>query len=145
MLEGGTAERRIGRGSVVGDDGVIDASASSPRAAPAYGPAPDRAATPASHGGPGRAAMPASSAGPDSAARAGGQRRRRGCKGVAQAAAALGVVAERFERYADKALGSRLEDERERPQSGRSTKSPDSPTTARGSAPKVDAELDVFS
>jgi Recombination directionality factor-like len=143
VLEGRPADRRFAGGSVVGDDGVIDASASSPRAAPAYGPAPDRAATPASHGGPGRAAMPASGARPAA------QREQAGNGGdeaarVAQAAAALGVVAERFERYADKRWGRGWKMNA----NGRK-RALDEVTgfadDGEGFRAKVDAELDVFS
>ncbi len=104
VLEGGPADRGSGYASVVGDDGVIEAPASSLRAAPALAPASDRAAAPASVGGPGRPAMPARSARTEpqrEPAPNGGDEASR----VAQAAAALGVVAERFERYADKRWG----------------------------------------
>ena len=104
VLEGRPADRRFAGGSVVGDDGVIEAPASSPRSAPSQGQASDRGAAPASVGGPGRAAMPARSARSEPP-----REQAPNCSDeasrVAQAAEALGVVAERFERYADKRWG----------------------------------------
>jgi hypothetical protein len=104
VLEGRPAERGFDRGSGGRDDGATEGPAFSPRAASSAGPASDRAAEPTSAGSSGRPAAAARSArtepqreqalnGGDDAVR------------VSQAAAALGVGAERFERYAEKRWG----------------------------------------
>jgi hypothetical protein len=104
VLEGGPAEPGFRRESGGGDEGVIEAAPPAPRAASSAGPAFERAAAPASAGSSGRTPPLARSARTEpqhESAPNGGDEAAR----VSQAAAALGVAAERFENYAEKRWG----------------------------------------
>jgi hypothetical protein len=142
VLEGGTAERGFGRGPGVGDDGVIEAPAPAPRPASASVSAAERPAAP-SGGGATRPAMLARNVRTEperEQAPNGGDETAR----VAQAAAALGVVAERFERYAEKRWGRGWKMNA----NGRKRALDEVAGFAEdgeGFRAKVDAELDVFS
>jgi hypothetical protein len=104
VLEGGPAEPGFRRESGGGDEGVFEAPTIAPRAASSDGPASGDAAAPISAGGSGRPAMPVRRARTEPQREQvpnGGEEASR----VSQAAAALGVAAERFEHYAEKRWG----------------------------------------
>ena len=145
VLEGGPGGRGFDRGAASGDDGVIEvpAPAPAPRAASAPGSAVERPAAPPSGGSANRPAMPTRNARPEpqrEQAPKGGEEAAR----VALAAEALGVVAERFERYAEKRWGRGWKMNA----NGRK-RALDEVTgfadDGEGFRAKVDAELDVFS
>jgi hypothetical protein len=143
VLEGGLGERGLDRGTAVGDDGVIEAPASAQRPAAGTGPLAERLAAPPSGGSATRPAAPARSARPEpqrEAAPAAGDEAAR----VAQAAQALGVAAERFERYAEKRWGRgwKMNANGRRRALDEVTGFADD---GEGFRAKVDAELDVFS
>jgi hypothetical protein len=143
VLEGGHAESSSDRGSIGGDDGVVETPPTAPRAASDPGSASDWSTPSACAGSSTRPAMPAQRARPepqrvatpgtgDDAAR------------VAQAAEALGIAAERFERYADKRWGRGWKmnaNGRRRALDEVNGFADD----GEGFRAKVDAELDVFS
>ena len=143
VLEGVPEGSGIEAGSTIGDRGVIEVSAPEPKAGTAPVVAAGQSARAAAAGASPRPATPAGGAqseprreGPaiagDEAAR------------VAQAAATLGVIAERFERYAEKRWGRGWKMNA----NGRK-RALDEITgfvdDGEGFRAKVDAELDVFS
>ena len=142
VLEGGTAERACGRG-VAGDDGVIEVTAPASRPASDFGPVAERPAAPPPNGRATGPTMPARNTRPEpqrEAAPGAGDDAAR----VSQAAEALGVAGERFERYAEKRWGRGWKMNA----NGR-RRALDEVTgfagDGEGFRAKVDAELDVFS
>ncbi|MBK7062475.1 MAG: hypothetical protein IPH51_19205 [Rubrivivax sp.] len=144
VLEGGPADRRFAGGTVVGDDGVIDASASSPGCTGTRtGIRSCRSASLRSRSGRGqkcRPATPGSEPQREQAPNGGDEAAR-----VAQAAAALGVVAERFERYADKRWGRGWKILNANGRKRAFDEVAGFADDGEGFRAKVDAELDVFS
>ncbi len=104
VLEGVPADRGLDAGSMIGDGGVIEALASEWRTDPAPAAAAGQEAPAATRSASPRPQAPARGAQSEprreGSAVAGAEATR-----VAQAAATLGVIAERFERYAEKRWG----------------------------------------
>ncbi len=104
VLEGGPAVRGEVRRSVDGDEGLVEVPSPAPRAAAPAAPASVRTAQPSSTGSATKPAMPVRQSRPETPVDAAPSADDESVR-VTQAAAALGVVAERFERYAEKRWG----------------------------------------